>query len=136
MPRQPTSKRHTTKWADWIDQGLKPSSWSARRVAQIGLLIGLALAVAALYLLQSSEIVTAARRVQDRRAQLAQLQQDNAELAGQISAAGSIEQLQKRAAGLGFGPPASLVYLPVRYLPLEDVRSIQDVYRLPVTTGP
>jgi hypothetical protein len=136
MPRSQTSKRRNTKWADWVDQGLKPSSWSVRRMAQIGVLIGLAVAIAALYLLQSSEIVTASRRVQDLRAQLAQLQQDNAELAGQISAAGSIEQLQKRAAALGFGPPASLVYLPVRYLPLDDVRSIQDVYRLAATTEP
>jgi hypothetical protein len=135
MPRQQTSKRRNTKWTDWVDQGLKPSSWSARRVAQIGVLIGLALAVAALYLLQSSEIVTASRRVQDLRAQLAQLQQDNAELAGKISAAGSIEQLQKRAASLGFGPPASLVYLPVRYLPLDDVWSIQDLYLPSTVTG-
>ncbi|HZY40716.1 MAG TPA: hypothetical protein VFF59_01815 [Anaerolineae bacterium] len=135
MPRQQTSKRRNTTWADWVDQGLKPSSWSARRVAQIGLLIGLALAIAALYLLQSSEIVTASRRVQDLRAQLAQLQQDNAEVSSKISAAGSIEQLKKRAEALGFGPPASLVYLPVRYLPLEDVRSIQDVYLIAVTAG-
>jgi hypothetical protein len=135
MPRQQTSKRRTTKWADWIDQGLKPSSWSARRVAQIGVLIGLALAVAALYLLQSSEIVTASRRVQDLRVQLAQLQQDNVELAGKISVAGSIEQLQKRAAVLGFGPAASLVYLPVPYLPLDDTRSIRDLFAASTVTG-
>jgi len=128
MPRKQTSKRRDNAWVNWVNQGLRPSQWSARRVARIGLLIGLALAVAALYLLQSSEIVTASRRVQTLRDELWQLQQDNAELANKISAQGSIEQLKKRAEGLGFSSETSVVYLPVRYLPIEDIRSLQDIY--------
>ena len=128
MPRKQTSKRRDNAWANWVNQGLRPSQWSARRVARIGLLIGLALAVAALYLLQSSEIVTASRRVQTLRDELWQLQQDNAELANKISVQGSIEQLKKRAEGLGFTGETAVVYLPVRYLPTEDSRSIQDLY--------
>ena len=128
MPRKQTSKRRDNAWVNWVNQGLRPSQWSARRVARIGLLIGLALAVAALYLLQSSEIVTASRRVQTLRDEVWQLQQDNAELANKISAQGSIEQLKKRAEGLGFSSETSVVYLPVRYLPTEDIRSIQDIY--------
>lgn len=128
MPRKQTSKRRDNAWVNWVNQGLRPSQWSARRVARIGLLIGLALAVAALYLLQSSEIVTASRRVQTLRDELWQLQQDNAELANKISAQGSIEQLKKRAEGLGFSSETAVVYLPVRYLPIEDIRSLQDIY--------
>ena len=128
MPRKQTSKRRDNAWVNWVNQGLRPSQWSARRVARIGLLIGLALAVAALYLLQSSEIVTASRRVQTLRDELWQLQQDNAELANKISAQGSIEQLKKRAEGLGFAGETSVVYLPVRYLPTDNIRSIQDLY--------
>ncbi len=128
MPRKQTSKRRDNAWVNWVNQGLRPSQWSARRVARIGLLIGLALAVAALYLLQSSEIVTASRRVQTLRDEVWQLQQDNAELANKISAQGSIEQLKKRAEGLGFSSETSVVYLPVRYLPIEDIRSLQDIY--------
>jgi hypothetical protein len=85
MPRKQTSKRRDNAWTNWVNQGLKPSNWSAQRVARIGLLIGLALAVAALYLLQSSEIVTASRRVQTLREEVWQLQQDNAELANKIA---------------------------------------------------
>ncbi len=128
MPRKQTSKRRDNAWANWVNQGLRPSQWSARRVARIGLLIGLALAVAALYLLQSSEIVTASRRVQTLRDELWQLQQDNAELANKISAQGSIEQLKKRAEALGFTGETSVVYLPVRYLPTDNIQSIQDLY--------
>lgn len=133
MPRKQTSKRRDNAWANWVNQGLRPSQWSASRVARLGLLIGLALAVAALYLLQSSEIVTASRRVQTLREELWQLQQDNAELANTISLQGSIEQLKKRAEALGFTGEASVVYLPVRYLPMEDIQSIQDLYSVPDT---
>jgi hypothetical protein len=97
----------------------------------MGLLIGLALAVAALYLLQSSEIVTASRRVQGLREELWQLQQDNAELANKISLQGSIEQLKQRAEAMGFTGAAAVVYLPVKYLPKTDDRSIQDLYLVP-----
>ncbi len=134
MPRQQTNKRRNNPWANWVNQGLRPSNWSAQRVARIGLLIGLALAVAVLYLLQSSEIVTASRQVQTLREELWQLQQDNAELANQISAQGSIEQLQKRAEALGFTNAASVVYLPVHYLPVDDAPSVQDVYTQPRPT--
>ena len=131
MPRNQTSKRRDTAWPSWVNQGLKPSSWSAQRVARLGLLIGLALAVAALYLLQSAEIVTASRRVQGLRETLWQLQQDNAELAKDLSERGSIEQLRKRAEALGFTGAASVVYLPVRYLPMDTVPTVQDLYLAP-----
>lgn len=131
MPRNQTSKRRNNAWTSWVNQGLKPSNWSAQRVARLGLLIGLALAVAALYLLQSAEIVTASRRVQGLRETLWQLQQDNAELAKDISQLGSIEQLRKRAEALGFTGAASVVYLPVRYLPMDNVPTVQDLYLAP-----
>lgn len=128
MPRQSKSSKQNQTFSDWINQGLKRTNGPSRMV-QVGLLIAIGLAVAALYLLQSSEIVTMSRRVQSEREALAIRQQDNAELAAQIAAQGSIEQLKKRAEGLGFQTPANMVYLPVRYLPLEDIPSLQDIYQ-------
>jgi outer membrane murein-binding lipoprotein Lpp len=114
------------QWVEWVDQGLKRAHWPASRATQIGLLMAIALAVAALYLMQSSEIVTTSRRVQDLRDQVAQLRQANEQLAIDISAAGSIEQLTQRAQAMGFQPAPETVYLPVQYVPIDDMPSIQD----------
>jgi len=128
MPRQAKSGNRNQTFSEWINQGLKRTNGPSRMV-QVGLLIAIGLAVAALYLLQSSEIVTMSRRVQSDRETLAVLQQDNAQKASDIAAQGSIEQLKKRAEAMGFQVPANVVYLPVRYLPLEDMPSLQDIYQ-------
>ncbi len=128
MPRNQKSEIKNHNLVEWVNHGLKRAHWSANRVAQLGILIAMALAVAALYLMQSSEIVTASRRVQQLRGQLAELRQQNESLAVEISAAGSIEQLKQRAQALGFQPAPFMVFLPVPYVPVDDIPSIQDVY--------
>jgi Tfp pilus assembly protein PilN len=135
VPRNRKAAARNQRWTAWIDQGLKPERWSATRLARLGLLLGIVLAVAGLYLLQSSEIVTASRRVQALSDQLTQLQQDNAELVAEIGELGSIEQLRRRAEALGFQAAQTMVYLPVRYLPLEDQPSLQDIYLPPLAAG-
>jgi hypothetical protein len=129
MPRTQNSELRNLRLQEWVDHGLKRAHWPASRVAQIGLLIGIALAVGALYLMQSSEIVAASRQVHALREQVAQLKQDNAELAVAISKDGSIEQLRQRAQAMGFQPTAGAVYLPVRYVPIDDALTIEDIYR-------
>ncbi len=132
MPRKRSQQSSSSnqKLVEWADQGLKRARWPASRATQFGLLIAIALAVAALYLMQSSEIVTASRRVQDLRDQLAQLRQANEQLAIDISAAGSIEQLKQRAQAMGFQPAPKTVYLPVPSVPIDDAPSIQDMESL------
>jgi hypothetical protein len=127
MPRQLQSAKSNQSFGEWVNQGLKKAQGPSR-VVQVGLLIAIGLAVAALYLLQSSEIVTMSRRVQSTREELALLEQDNAELATEIAKAGSIEQVKKRAEAMGFQAVANVVYLPVRYLPLEDIPSPQEIF--------
>ena len=130
MARQPSRRSKTKKrtFSDWVNQGLKKARWPISRVARIGLLIAIAAAVSVLYLVQSSQIVTTTRHVEELRAQLAQLQRENAELTLQISTAGSIEQLTARAKALGFGPALTVVYLPVQSLPDDDAPNLQNVY--------
>ena len=81
MARQQRSRTKNNRFTDWANQGLKMAHWPVSRVARLGLLIGIGVAIAALYLLQSSEIVTASRHVQALRSELAQLRHANADLA-------------------------------------------------------
>ena len=64
MPANPKNKSANQRLAAWINQGLKRQHWSARRVTQMALLMALGVMVAALYLVQSSQIVTSTRQVQ------------------------------------------------------------------------
>ena len=80
MPANANNKSANQRFTAWLNQGLKRQNWSARRVAQMGLLIALGVVVAALYLVQSSQIVTSTRQVQQLREELAELQQANADL--------------------------------------------------------
>lgn len=131
MPR-PT-KHQSPQWVEWVNHGLRPAAWSARRSVQVGLLVAIGLAVAALYLLQSSEIVTATRRVQALRSELTELKLQNSGLAAQISRDGSIERLRQRAEALGFKPAEQIVYLPVAHLPLDDTPSLRTILSAPST---
>lgn len=127
MPPSPKSKTQGRLWVEWVNHGLKPSTWSRNRLAQIGLLVGIALAVAMLYLLQSSELVTATRRVQGLRADLAQLQRDNAQLSLEISRLGALEQVKQRARQLGFTEPEEVIYISVPRTPVDDAPTIQGI---------
>ena len=85
MPANPKNKSANQRLTAWINQGLKRQHWSARRVTQMALLMALGVMVAALYLVQSSQIVTSTRQVQLLREELADLQRENADLAMKIS---------------------------------------------------
>jgi len=112
---------------EWINQGLKRSNWTAARVAQLGVLIALGVTVAALYLMQSSQIVTSTRSVEQLRETLARLQQDNAELEIQITAATTAPQLQQRAEALGFRTAGPMIFVEVPRFPVDDTPSIANI---------
>ena len=128
MPAKPNNKSANQRFTAWLNQGLKRQNWSARRVAQMGLLIALGVVVAALYLVQSSQIVTSTRQVQLLREELAQRQQANADLAMKISVMATRAQLQQRAEALGFVPTGSLLFVAVPHLPQDDSPSIEGIY--------
>src|SRR5512143_1473516 len=128
MPVNPNNKSANQRLTAWLNQGLKYQSWSARRVAQMGLLIALGVVVAALYLVQSSQIVTSTRQVQLLREELAELQQSSADLATKISVMTTRAQLQQRAESLGFAPTGNLLFVAVPHLPQDDSPSIENIY--------
>jgi len=128
MPANPKNKSANQRLAAWITQGLKRQHWSARRVAQMGLLLALGVMVAALYLVQSSQIVTSTRQVQLLREELADLQRANADLAMKIGLGSTRAQLQQRATTLGFAPTENVLYVAVPHLPQDDSPSIERIY--------
>jgi hypothetical protein len=128
MPKNPKNKSANERFAAWINQGLKRQNWSARRVIQMALLLVLGVMVAALYLVQSSQIVTSTRQVQLLREELAAVQRENADLALKISAAATRAQLQQRATALGFALTENVMYVAVPHLPADDSPSIERVY--------
>ena len=128
MPANPNNKSANQRFTAWLNQGLKRQNWSARRVAQMGLLIALGVVVAALYLVQSSQIVTSTRQVQLLRDELIERQQANADLAIKISIMTTRAQLQQRAESLGFAPTGNLLFVAVPHLPHDDSPSIENIY--------
>ena len=128
MPANSKNKSANQRLAAWINQGLKRQHWSARRVAQMALLLALGVMVAALYLVQSSQIVTSTRQVQLLREELADLQRANADLAMKISLGSTRAQLQQRATTLGFAPTENVLYVAVPHLPQDDSPSIERIY--------
>lgn len=128
MPATSNNKSANQRFAAWLNQGLKRQSWSVRRIAQMGLLIALGVVVAALYLVQSSQIVTSTRQVQLLRDELAELQQANADLAMKISLMTTRAQLQQRAESLGFVSTDNLLFVTVPHLPQDDSPSIENIY--------
>ena len=125
-PTRPTQSGNR-RFVEWINQGLKRSNWTAARVAQVGVLIALGVTVAALYLLQSSQIVTSTRYVEQLRETLARTQQENAELEIQITSATPASQLQQRAEALGFRPAENMVFVEVPHMPVDDAPSIANI---------
>jgi cell division protein FtsB len=128
MPANANNKSANQRFTAWLNQGLKRQNWSARRVAQMGLLIALGVVVAALYLVQSSQIVTSTRQVQLLREELVELQQANADLAMKISLMSTRAQLQQRAESLGFAPTGNVLFVAVPHAPRDDSPSIENIY--------
>ncbi len=128
MPANPNKQSANQRFSAWLNQGLKRQNWSTRRVAQMGLLIALGVVVAALYLVQSSQIVTSTRQVQLLREELAELQQANGDLAMKISLMTTRAQLQQRAQSLGFAPTGDLLFVAVPHLPQDVSPSIENIY--------
>ncbi len=128
MDRRSKTDNQNRKLAEWVNQGLKQAHWSMSFLMRVALMMVIVAAFAILYLVQSSQIVTMSRHVQQLQVDLVQLQQDNAQLALQISAVGSVDRLQARAEKLGFVPAAGIIYLPVKSQPVDDAPTIASAF--------
>jgi len=106
--------------------GTKQSSWPVGPVAlRLTLIVALLGLLAGLFLLQASEIVVTARRIETLRQKRDDLRHENADLLDRIAVEGSIPRLQDRAAKLGLAPASQLEYLPVTVVPPDSAPTLR-----------
>ena len=116
---------------EWIDHALKRARWPASRAARIALLATLGLLLVGVYLMQSSQIVTAGRHVEMLRREVTALRRENALRLASIAESTSAAQLAERAKTLGFQPAESIDFLPVSIALRDDALSLRDGYLEP-----
>jgi cell division protein FtsL len=73
-----------------------------------------------LYLTQASSLTTTSFQIEQLRAELAVLKQQNAQLELKIAEWEDLPRIEQRARKLGFGPPSRVIYLPVPNYPVPD----------------
>ena len=97
-------------------------TWRLERKAALGMLLVLITLslVGWLYLTQASSLTTTSFQIEQLRAELAVLKQQNAQLELQIAEWEDLPRIEQRAEKLGFGPPNQVIYLPVPDYPVPD----------------
>ena len=97
-------------------------NWRLERKAALGMLlilITLSL-IGWLYLTQASSLTTTSFQIEQLRAELGMLKQQNAQLELEIAEWEALPRIEQRARALGFGPPSQVLYLPVPNYPVTD----------------
>ena len=110
--------------------GALPAFPGLRTLMWVGL--GLLL-VAVMYLAQFSRAAVLAHSLQNKEAQIQELERENAQLQFEIAVATSPASIEQRATKLGLGPAKSVVYAN---LPALDSGDAQLLPELPVTAVP
>ena len=97
-------------------------TWRLERKAALGMLLVLITLslVGWLYLTQASSLTTTSFQIEQLRAELAVLKQQNAQLELEIAEWQDLLRIEQRARELGFGPPNQVIYLPVPNYPVAD----------------
>jgi len=97
-------------------------TWRLERKAALGILLVLITfsLIGWLYLTQASSLTTTSFQIEQLRAELAVLKQQNAQLELEIAEWQDLPRIEQRARGLGFGPPNQVIYLPVPNYPVAD----------------
>ena len=97
-------------------------TWRLERKAALGMLLVLITfsLVGWLYLTQASSLTTTSFQIEQLRAELAVLRQQNAQLELKIAELEDLPRIEQRARQLGFGPPSQVIYLPVPNYPVPD----------------
>ncbi len=98
-------------------------TWQLERKAALGMLLILITVslVGWLYLTQASSIATTSFQIEQLRAELLILNQQNAHLELEIAKWEALPRVEQRARELGFGPPGQVLYLPVPNYPNQRV---------------
>jgi len=112
-------------------------TWRMERKAALGMLLILITVslVGWLYLTQASSVATISFQIEQLRAEIIMLDQQNAQLELEMSELEALPRIEKRARELGFGPARQVLYLPVANYPVGDQASqrvneiTQDNYR-------
>jgi hypothetical protein len=112
----------------FIQTLLRPGSlaqsitWRLERKAALGMLLILITfsLIGWLYLTQASSLTTTSFKIEQHRAELAVLKQQNAQLELKIADWEALPRVEQRASELGFGPPTKVIYLPVPDYPMPD----------------
>jgi hypothetical protein len=100
-------------------------TWRLERKAALGMLLVLMTfsLVGWLYLTQASSLTTTSFQIEQLRAELVVLKQQNAQLELQIAEWEDLPRIEQRAEKLSFGPPSQVLYLPVPNYPTPDQAS-------------
>jgi len=113
-----------SQWAKHVRRASWPGGAVILRWGLMVVLIGL---VAALYLVQASQMSTIGRNLEEMRAQYDLLKRENAELLEQIARDANIPRLQQRSAEMGFVPAEQVRYLSVPLVPPDAPSSQAQV---------
>jgi cell division protein FtsB len=127
----------------FIQTVLRPGSltqritWRLEHKAALGMLLILVTAslIGWLYLSQASSVTTISFEMEQLRAELAVLNQQNAELEVEIAAWESLPRIEQRARELGFGSPRRVLYLSVPNYPVTNQANQQPPALRPVASA-
>jgi cell division protein FtsL len=102
-----------------LTQGI---TWRLERKAALGMLLMLITfsLIGWLYLTQASSLTTTSFQIEQLRAELAELKQQNAQLELEMAEWEALPRIEQRARELGFGPPSQVNYLAVPNYPATD----------------
>jgi cell division protein FtsL len=97
-------------------------TWRLERKAALGMLLILITVslIGWLYLTQASSIATTSFQIDQLRAELSTLNQQNAQMELEIATWEALPRVEQRARELGFGPTSQVLYLPVSNYPVAE----------------
>jgi cell division protein FtsL len=98
-------------------------TWRLERKAALGMLLILITVslIGWLYLTQASSLATISFQIEQHRAELSKLDQQNAQLELEIAKWESLPRIEQRARELGFGPRNQVLYLSVPNYPNQPI---------------
>lgn len=97
-------------------------TWRLERKAALGMLLILITVslIGWLYLTQASSLATISFQIEQHRAELSKLDQQNAQLELEIAGWEALPRIEQRARELGFGPRSQVLYLSVPNYPNQQ----------------
>jgi cell division protein FtsL len=100
-------------------------TWRLERKAALGLLLILITVslIGWLYLTQASSLTTISFQIEQHRAELSKLDQQNAELELETAEWEALPRIEQRARELGFGPRSQVLYLSVPNYPNQQTNA-------------